>query len=96
MDLQSAIWEFALLSHLSWSASVLLHSGAHLPLVAFSSGCCSKVGSPNSHNKRTGSGNRSGHKRLIFRVTAYVFLHKRANRNDSQLVLARIFQCSMS
>ena len=44
---------------------------------------------------RTGSSDRSGHKRLVFRVAADVFLHKRANRNDSQLVLARIFQCSM-
>ena len=50
----------------------------------------------NSYDKSRGSSNRSGHKRLVFRVTADVFLHKRANRNDSQVVLARIFQCSMS
>jgi hypothetical protein len=29
------IWEFILLAHLYWSASVLLHSGAHSPLVGF-------------------------------------------------------------
>jgi hypothetical protein len=39
--------------------------------------------------------NRSGHKRLVFRVTAYVFLHKRTNHNDNQLVLERLFECSM-
>jgi hypothetical protein len=31
-----------------------------------------------------------------FRVTDDAVLHKRANRNDSQVVLTRIFQCSMS
>jgi len=36
----------------------------------------------NSHDKSRGSSNRSGHKRLVFRVTADVVLHKRANRND--------------
>jgi hypothetical protein len=29
------IWEFTLLSHLCWSARVLLHSAAHLALGAF-------------------------------------------------------------
>jgi hypothetical protein len=45
---------------------------------------------------RHGSSNRSGHKRLVFRVPGDVVLHKGANRNDSQVVLARIFQRSMS
>jgi hypothetical protein len=35
------------------------------------------------HDKKTGSSNRGGHKRLVFRVTADVFLHERANRNHS-------------
>ena len=42
------------------------------------------------------SSHRSGHKGLVFGVAVDVFLNKSTDRNDCQVVLARIFQCGMS